>query len=66
MNNSRFSVNYCDSTFSFVALALASDGKRFENREDGISVDIKLPIKSVLSRELQVKYRDFLMQLFFS
>lgn len=38
----------------FPALAAVSDGKRSEYREDGLSVDIRLPIKHVLSRELQV------------
>ncbi|XP_030542892.1 transcription initiation factor TFIID subunit 6-like isoform X1 [Rhodamnia argentea] len=46
----------------FEALTLASDGKRFENREDGISIDIKLPIKCVLSRELQL-YFDKIREL---
>ncbi|TYH21088.1 hypothetical protein ES288_A04G015000v1 [Gossypium darwinii] len=31
-----------------------SDGKKAEYKEDGLSVDVKLPIKHVLSRELQV------------
>ncbi|KAB2032988.1 hypothetical protein ES319_D05G416800v1 [Gossypium barbadense] len=31
-----------------------SDGKKAEYKEDGLSVDVKLPVKHVLSRELQV------------
>ncbi|XP_056173319.1 transcription initiation factor TFIID subunit 6-like isoform X3 [Syzygium oleosum] len=46
----------------FEALTMASDGKRYENREDGISIDIKLPIKSVPSRELQL-YFDKIREL---
>lgn len=40
----------------FVALAAYSDVKKSEYKEDGIPVDIKLPVKHVLSRELQVYY----------
>ncbi|KAJ4725186.1 transcription initiation factor TFIID subunit 6-like [Melia azedarach] len=39
-----------------------SDGKRSEYREDGLSVDIRLPIKHVLSRELQL-YFDKITEL---
>ncbi|CAL8151897.1 unnamed protein product [Prunus armeniaca] len=38
------------------ALAAYSDVKKSEYKEDGIPVDIKLPVKHVLSRELQVYY----------
>ncbi|XP_030509672.1 transcription initiation factor TFIID subunit 6 isoform X1 [Cannabis sativa] len=38
------------------ALAASSDGKRTESKEDGLSIDIKLPIKHVLSRELQLYF----------
>lgn len=41
---------------AFEGLTAASDGKKYENREDGISIDIKLPIRSVLSRELQLYF----------
>lgn len=33
-----------------------SDGKKAEYKEDGLSVDVKLPIKHVLSRELQTYF----------
>ncbi|TYH13335.1 hypothetical protein ES288_A06G134100v1 [Gossypium darwinii] len=33
-----------------------SDGKKAEYKEDGISIDVKLPIKHVLSRELQLYF----------
>ncbi|TYH21089.1 hypothetical protein ES288_A04G015000v1 [Gossypium darwinii] len=33
-----------------------SDGKKAEYKEDGLSVDVKLPIKHVLSRELQLYF----------
>lgn len=38
----------------FVALAVYSDVKKSEYKEDGLPVDIKLPVKHVLSKELQV------------
>lgn len=38
----------------FTALAASSDGKKPDSKEDGLPIDIKLPIKHVLSRELQV------------
>lgn len=38
----------------FFALAAQSDNRKAEYKEDGVSVDIKLPVKHVLSRELQV------------
>ncbi|CAK9163884.1 unnamed protein product [Ilex paraguariensis] len=38
------------------ALAVPSDIKKSEYKEDGISVDIKLPVKHVLSRELQLYF----------
>ncbi|XP_039170152.1 transcription initiation factor TFIID subunit 6-like isoform X2 [Eucalyptus grandis] len=41
---------------AFEGLTAASDGKKYENREDGISIDIKLPIRIVLSRELQLYF----------
>ncbi|KAK5774911.1 hypothetical protein PVK06_042773 [Gossypium arboreum] len=40
-----------------------SDGKKVEYKEDGLSVDVKLPIKHVLSRELQTNL--VAMQLYF-
>ncbi|XP_052486495.1 transcription initiation factor TFIID subunit 6-like [Gossypium raimondii] len=33
-----------------------SDGKKAEYKEDGLSVDVKLPVKPVLSRELQLYF----------
>lgn len=39
-----------------------SDGRRSEYREDGISVDIRLPVKHVLSKELQL-YFDKIREL---
>lgn len=41
-------------SFSLSVVAAVSDGKKYELKEDGISVDVKLPIKHLLSRELQV------------
>ncbi|ONI13484.1 hypothetical protein PRUPE_4G224900 [Prunus persica] len=38
------------------ALAAYSDVKKSEYKEDGIPVDIKLPVKHVLSRELQLYF----------
>ncbi|KAK3014530.1 hypothetical protein RJ639_010080 [Escallonia herrerae] len=38
------------------ALAMPSDNKKSEIKEDGVSVDIKLPVKHVLSRELQLYF----------
>lgn len=37
-----------------VVLSLPSENRKTEVKEDGMPVDIKLPIKHVLSRELQV------------
>ncbi|KAI9185779.1 hypothetical protein LWI28_010560 [Acer negundo] len=44
------------------ALAVVSDGRKSEYREDGLPVDIKLPVKHVLSRELQL-YFDKIKEL---
>ncbi|PHT35387.1 Transcription initiation factor TFIID subunit 6b [Capsicum baccatum] len=38
------------------ALALPSDNRKAEYKEDGVPVDIKVPVKHVLSRELQLYY----------
>lgn len=38
------------------AIAVQSDNRKAEYREDGVSVDIKLPVKHVLSRELQLYF----------
>ncbi|PON94149.1 Transcription initiation factor [Trema orientale] len=38
------------------ALAASSDGKKSEIKEDGLPIDLKLPIKHVLSRELQLYF----------
>ncbi|XP_015901267.3 transcription initiation factor TFIID subunit 6-like isoform X2 [Ziziphus jujuba] len=38
------------------ALAASSDGKKSEYKEDGLSVDIKVPLKHVLSRELKLYF----------
>lgn len=38
----------------FVVIAAPSDGKKYESKDDELPVDIKLPVKHVLSRELQV------------
>lgn len=43
-----------DWCFSCVVIAAPSNGKKIEQKDDGLPVDIKLPIKHVLSRELQV------------
>ncbi|KAL2944873.1 Transcription initiation factor TFIID subunit 6 [Bienertia sinuspersici] len=40
----------------------SSDGKKLEYKEDGMQIDIKLPIKHVLSRELQL-YFDKVIEL---
>lgn len=39
----------------FVAPAASSDGKKIEIKEDGLPIEVKLPIKHVLSKELQVR-----------
>ncbi|KAL5804021.1 hypothetical protein ACOSQ3_030821 [Xanthoceras sorbifolium] len=44
------------------ALAAVSDGRKSEYREDGLPVDVKLPVKHVLSRELQL-YFDKITEL---
>lgn len=41
-----------------IALATPSDNTKYEYKEDGISVDVKYPVKHTLSREHQV-YFDF-------
>ncbi|CAN4117814.1 unnamed protein product [Withania somnifera] len=38
------------------ALAVASDNRKTEYKDDGVPVDIKVPVKHVLSRELQLYY----------
>ncbi|KAJ8556010.1 hypothetical protein K7X08_022768 [Anisodus acutangulus] len=38
------------------ALAMPSDNRKIEYKEDGVPVDIKVPVKHVLSRELQLYY----------
>ncbi|XP_060199697.1 transcription initiation factor TFIID subunit 6 isoform X2 [Lycium barbarum] len=38
------------------ALAMPSDNRKTEYKEDGVPVDIKVPVKHVLSRELQLYY----------
>ena len=53
-----------DGCISCVVIAAPSDGKKFEQKDDGLPVDIKLPIKHVLSRELQVYAILFLSYLF--
>lgn len=48
-------VQFSYDELSYVAvLSLPADNRKTEVKEDGVSVDIKLPIKHVLSRELQV------------
>lgn len=42
--------------YPFTAVVAPPDGKKIEPKEDGLPVDIKLPVKHVLSRELQVSY----------
>lgn len=43
------------NTNKFIAaLAVPSDNRNTEYKEDGALVDIKVPVKHVLSRELQV------------
>lgn len=37
-----------------VIIAAPPDNKKPEQKDDGLPVDIKLPVKHVLSRELQV------------
>ncbi|XP_065862477.1 transcription initiation factor TFIID subunit 6-like isoform X2 [Euphorbia lathyris] len=44
------------------ALAAASDNKKSEFKEDSLPVDVKLPVKHVLSRELQL-YFDKITEL---
>ncbi|KAK4363909.1 hypothetical protein RND71_015267 [Anisodus tanguticus] len=38
------------------AVAMPSDNRKTEYKEDGVPVDIKVPVKHVLSRELQLYY----------
>ncbi|XP_050219604.1 transcription initiation factor TFIID subunit 6-like [Mercurialis annua] len=44
------------------AIAVPSDGKKPEYKEDSLPVDVKLPVKHVLSRELQL-YFDKITEL---
>lgn len=37
------------------ALAPPADNRKAEYKEDGVPVDLKIPVKHVLSRELQVQ-----------
>ncbi|KAL2944853.1 Transcription initiation factor TFIID subunit 6 [Bienertia sinuspersici] len=46
----------------WLAVEASSDGKKLEYKEDGMQIDIKLPIKHVLSRELQL-YFDKVIEL---
>lgn len=50
----NFTVTWIGIVLYFVALAVYSDVKKSEYKEDGLPVDIKLPVKHVLSKELQV------------
>lgn len=50
--------------FSSAAVNAASDGKKYELREDSLPIDIKLPVKQVISRELQVKTCNFVLLVF--
>lgn len=43
-----------DVLFSFLVISVPLEEKKYEEKEDGLPVDIKLPVKHVLSRELQV------------
>lgn len=45
---------------SLDALAAPSDGKKLECKEDGLPIDIKLPVKHVLSRELQLYFEKII------
>jgi len=38
----------------FAVISAPSDNKKHEHKDDDLPVDIKLPVKHVLSRELQV------------
>lgn len=38
------------------ALGVISDGKKSDYKEDGLSIDVKLPVKDILSRELQLYF----------
>lgn len=38
------------------ALSASSDGKKSESKEDGLPIDIKLPVKHVVSRELKLYF----------
>ena len=40
--------------FTFAALGVTSDGKKSDYKDDGLSIDVKPPVKDILSRELQV------------
>lgn len=38
------------------ALGVISDGKKSDYKDDGLSIDVKLPVKDILSRELQLYF----------
>lgn len=46
--------NICFSIILFAVISAPSDVKKHEQKDDNLPVDIKLPVKHVLSRELQV------------
>ncbi|XP_048498471.1 transcription initiation factor TFIID subunit 6 isoform X2 [Beta vulgaris subsp. vulgaris] len=47
---------------SVEAIAASSDGIKLEYKEEGLPIDVKLPVKQVLSRELQL-YFDKVIEL---
>lgn len=47
-------VDFMTHYFTFAALGVISDGKKSDYKDDGLSIDVKLPVKDILSRELQV------------
>lgn len=46
------------------ALVLPPDNQKAEYKEDGVPVDLKVPVKHVLSRELQVHLAQYGCVLF--
>lgn len=46
-------------------IAAPSDGKKHEQKDDAVPVEIKLPVKHVLSRELQVYHMLYSFSIYF-
>lgn len=50
---------------SSAVIAAPSDGKKHEQKDDALPVEIKLPVKHVLSRELKVYHTLYSFSIFF-